>query len=159
MAATLSIWHCLARSRARPYQQKVEPCRSLIFNHIFSPPQMASKSTLFVARTLSSQSAVIAHVRDCPGLKGTMLNGTVCWSSLFSKGLSLSLSLFYCHLSVFQGKGGLSPFPLSLFPQAAICCRCIKCFVFDNLYEQLMKYYYYCSYIPYYNIVPSIGCI
>ena len=114
------------------------PRRSSIFNHIFSPPQKASKSTLFVARTLSSQSAVIAHVRDCPSLKGTMLNGTVCRLNLFSKGLSFSL--FYYHLSVFQK--GAFPFPLSLFP--TICCRCIKYFVFNNLYKQLMRYYY-CS--------------
>ena len=83
----------------------------------------APKSTLFVARTLSSQSAVIAHVRDCPGLKGTMLNGTVCRLSLFSRGLYL----FQCHL-YFRGEGRAFPFP----PFPTICCRCIKFLYLTN---------------------------
>jgi len=88
------------------------PRRSSIFNHIFSPPQKASKFTLFVARTLSSQSAVIAHVRDCPSLKGTILNGTVCRSSLFSRVFPSPSSTVIC--LYFKRELSPSPFPFSV---------------------------------------------
>src|SRR6266540_476207 len=55
--------------------------------------------------------------KEAKGKCTFLMNGTVCQLSLFAKGLSLFLSLFYCHLSVFQrGREGflLFPFPFSL---------------------------------------------